>query len=360
MAPKSKKPSLKAQLLLALVTFVAVCALLGSAALGIHYYAWTSTALLDESDAVTLVIPDNTTWDGVVEILADHGLVTRPLYFQLWARNRELPPNVKSGAYLFQGPLSLEDLDRALRKGGAVEEVSLTVPEGFTIFHIADRVERIGLASRASFLAAARDPEALQEAGIQGESFEGYLFPDTYRFVKGTPADLIVQKLHDRHTEVVAELSTAHPDAIETLGSKYAFDMHSIVTMASIVEKESSGTSEQPIIARVFYNRLDRDMKLQTDPTCVYGEQTYKEVPHPRYCKDPLNRYSTYVIEGLPPGPISNPGRGALEAALQPDESEDARAYLFFVARRDGSRGHHFSKTYREHKAAIRKFLKGR
>lgn len=339
-------------------TFLVVVLALSAAATYLHYRAWAAAPVLTEGDAVTLVIPESTNWSDVIDILERHDLVESPFYFDLWARQRDLPARVKAGSYLFEGPMTLPQFANRLEQGGAVEEVSITVPEGFTIFHVADRVERLGLASRQAFLDAARDDAALERAGITGESFEGYLFPDTYRFVKGTPARLIVQRMHDRWSEVWSELSAEHDESIRHLEDVYAFDRHAFVTMASIIEKETGAHGERDLVARVFYNRLDREMRLQTDPTCVYGESTYTEIPHPRFCKDPLNRYSTYVIDGLPPGPISNPGRASMKAALTPDDSPEARAYLFFVARRDGTPGHHFSRTFREHKAAIRKYLK--
>lgn len=355
---KKKQPGLMPRVAAAVATFAFVIAALAALITVLHYRSWRTTPLLGDEDAVTLVIPEATPWDGVLDILEKNGLVTNELYFEYWARDRGLPAKVKAGSYLFEGSLDLGGLAKALEQGGAVEEVALTVPEGFTIFHIADRVERLGLASRDDFLDAARDPEALQTAGIGGESFEGYLFPDTYRFVKGTPAHLIIERLHERWRTLWDELAQKHADDMRAIEDTYAFDRHAFITMASIIEKETGAHGERSKVARVFYNRIDRDMKLQTDPTCVYGESTYREIPHPRYCKDPLNRYSTYVIDGLPPGPISNPGKASMKAALTPDTSPEARAYLFFVARRDGSAGHHFSKTYREHKAAIRKFLK--
>ncbi|CAN0576160.1 unnamed protein product [Laminaria digitata] len=138
----------------------------------------------------------------------------------------------------------------------------------------------------------------------------------------------------------------------------HAFTAHDVVILASIVERETNHDPERDLVARVFLNRLERDMRLQTDPTCVYGEETYDKIPSPTYCKNPLNRYSTYIIDGLPPGPISNPGLASLKASLIPANSDDARRYLFFVAKRDGSGAHHFTRTFAEHREAIKKYLK--
>jgi UPF0755 protein len=341
-----------------------LCALglaLAMAVLGavyLHYHAYIGEPVLEAGETKTLVIPRSTAWPRVVDILERDRLVTRPAYFEYWARRRHLPAAVKAGTFELVGPLSLEELAAKLREGGRFDETTVTFPEGLSIFHLADLVEKLGLVDRSAFLRAARDEEALAEAGLEAESFEGYLFPDTYRFRKGTSAAEIVAKLHARWRVMWAALSEKHADSMARVAEKFDFDVKDFVTLASIVQRETSLASESPVIARVFYNRLERDMRLQTDPTCVYGPETYDEVPTPEHCKDPLNRYSTYVIDGLPPGPISNPGEASLEAVLDPSANPEAKEYLFFVARRDGSRGHYFSETYAEHKRAIRRYLR--
>jgi UPF0755 protein len=215
-------------------------------------------------------------------------------------------------------------------------------------------LESVNLVTRNAFLDAARSSELLTELNVSADSFEGYLFPDTYRFSRNTGAEAIIRRMNARFEEVYQELQSTNPAAEDVQD----FSKHQIVTLASLIEKETRATHERPLISRVFLNRLEKKMKLQTDPTCVYGEETYREVPHPRYCRDRLNRYSTYVIDGLPPGPIASPGRASLKAALQPDTSPEAKTYLFFVARRDGSGAHHFTRTYDEHKKLVKKYLK--
>ncbi len=352
-----QKPSILARLFVAATMLVIVVVGVGAALFGARYNSWTLEPVLDEGREVQVVIPHGTNWSSVVDQLEAVGVVQEPLLFDIWGRRRDLPLRVKAGSYSFRGPMSLEELDAALSAGGSFDEVQVTFPEGFTIFHMADRVQEVGLASRDDFLEAARDSVALAEAGIDGDSFEGYLFPDTYRFRKAAPPDQIVARLHKRWSEEWGRLSAAHPDAMAKLAGDFGFDRHDLVTMASIVERESSVASERPLVARVFYNRLGKGMKLQTDPTCVYGEKTYADVPSPAACKNRKSRYSTYVIEGLPPGPIANPGAGALLAALRPSEEEGAGEKLYFVAKRDGTGEHYFSATFEEHKAAIRKYL---
>lgn len=358
--PKSSsdEPRSIGKLVLRLCAVALAVAMMVLGAVYLHYRSYVRAPVLDEGDEITVVIPKNTAWPQVVSILERAGLVERSTYFEYWARRRHLPPAVKAGTYELSGPMDLGALSDKLREGGKVDETVVTFPEGLTIFHMADKVERMGLASREEFLRAARDEAALDEAGIEADTFEGYLFPDTYRFRKGTSAAEIIERMHARWRAVWTALTQEHAENKKRLAEKYDFDQHDFVTLASLVQRETSVPAESDMIARVFLNRLDRDMRLQTDPTCVYGEETYDKIPHPKYCKDKLNRYSTYVIDGLPPGPIANPGRVSLQAALDPSQESDAKAYLFFVARRDGTMRHYFSKTFAEHKKAIRRFLK--
>ncbi|MFU8804518.1 MAG: endolytic transglycosylase MltG [Bradymonadaceae bacterium] len=341
---------------LGLSLFVVLGGAASALALYLHYEAYLETPILSEGQERTIVIPPNTAWPRVVEILEEAHLVRRPLYFQYWSRETGLASQVKAGTFWFEGPLSLDDLAAALREGGRAAEVTVTFPEGFTIFHMADRLEGMGLMSREEFLRAARDGEALAEAGLDAESFEGYLFPDTYRFRQGMSGSAVVGRLHAQWQQVWEELLEANRESFDALAAQYEFGVHEVVTMASLVERETNSNAERDLVSRVFFNRLDRNMRLQTDPTCVYGEETYMLVPTPQHCRDPLNRYSTYVIDGLTPGPIANPGRESLEAALVPSTRPEALEYIFFVSRRDGT--HHFTRTYQEHRQAIRRFLK--
>ncbi len=324
----------------------------------VHYSYFTSLDVVSEGESRTLVIPHDTAWPEVIETLDSQGFIRHPRYFDLWARQRDLPRQVKAGTYTLKGPVSLEELREMLIQGGQTQDITVTIPEGFTIFHVADRLERLGVANRQDFLSAARSEALLREYDVPGESFEGYLFPDTYRIKQGSKAVDIVRRFHQRFIEVTTPLREAHAEQLEAHMELREMGFHELVILASLIERETNYDPERDLIARVFLNRIDKGIRLQTDPTCVYGETTYREIPHPRYCKDKLNRYSTYMIDGLPPGPISSPGKKSIEAAILPAQGEAARSYIFFVAKRDGSGSHHFTATYKEHKAAIRKFLK--
>ncbi len=336
------------------------CFVISVSALGLlyaHYRAYVGRTILPQGEHTQLTIPKGASWNEIVDVLETADLVTNRRYFEFWATQRGLDRAVKAGHFDLDGPMTLDTLEVHLRAGGYFDEVVVTIVEGQNIFQIADMLDAKGILDRKAFLAAARDRDALDAAEIEGDSFEGFLFPDTYRVKKGASAQEFVKRFHRRFNDVWEEEYSSATTAA-ALEKEYALTRDNFVTMASIVEKETGDPDERPLIARVFYNRLTKGMRLQTDPTCVYSERTYKRVPRPSLCKDKLNRYSTYVIEGLPPGPIANPGRMAIRAALQPASTPESKQLLFFVAKRDGSRGHYFSKTYAEHKKAVRRFLK--
>lgn len=332
--------------------------LVAAGALFIHYRAVTRAVVLEESRRISFVIPEGAGWNAIVDRLDEVGLVENRLYFEAWARMRGLPRQVRAGSFDLEGPLRWSTLAERLAEGGKARDLRVTFPEGFTIFHMADRVDKVGLAGREAFLEAARDDALLEKWDIRGDSFEGYLFPDTYRFRPDARVTVVIERMHRRWREIWGEVAEAHRQEYAAIQREYGFDRHDVVTLASIAEAETSVSAELPLVARVIYNRLDRPMRLQTDPTCVYGEETYLDVPSPGSCKDPTNTYSTYVIDGLPPGPIGNPGRHSLAAALNPSDAPEAADYLFYVAKRDGTGRHHFSETYREHRRAVRRFLK--
>jgi len=209
----------------------------------------------------------------------------------------------------------------------------LVIPEGFNMFDIAGAIEQAGLGKRDEFLKVARaDTALIHDLDPQATSLEGYLFPDTYRLTR-------TQTLHDIAAAMVHRFRQAAQNAGLTK------DFHTTVTMASIVEKETGAPEERPEVASVFYNRLNRHMVLATDPTVIYAALLNNRYRGTIYRSDLQydSPYNTYRNQGLPPGPICNPGRASLQAALHPASTD----YLFFVS---DNRGHHnFSRTEAEH-----------
>ena len=244
-----------------------------------------------------------------------------------------------------------------LQRKQKVVELAVTIPEGRNILEVARILADAGLGDAAQLEAAMRDRELLDALGISGPTAEGYLFPDTYKFRQGATAKDVITRLVKRHREVFAELRRRHGSAARELKDELGWGDHEVVILASIVEKETAAVDERPLIAGVFLNRLRfssfTPKLLQTDPTIIYGCtvpeqkseacQQFEGRIRRIHLRDPDNPYSTYAHEGLPPGPISNPGREALEAVLAPTKSR----YLYFVARNDGT--HEFSKTVAEH-----------
>ncbi len=245
--------------------------------------------------------------------------------------------------------------------------VTLTFPEGFNRFEIAERLEHYGVCSSKDFLMATADPQVLRQLSIHAPSAEGYLFPDTYQFLKGTHPSAIVQKFVNTWKTRLNPVFHEHQTSLHQLKQAFGWQMHEIIILASIVEKEASLNEERPMIAGVFLNRIRsknfNPKLLQADPTLAYGCQVAPEMaPSCEFFDgtnlgktqrlDKQNPYNTYHFEGLPPGPITNPGLDAILAVLQPSQHD----YYYFVAKGNGS--HYFSHSLQEHQSAINRYLK--
>jgi UPF0755 protein len=262
-----------------------------------------------------------------------------------WARLRGLDRAIKSGEYDLDPGLSpLEILEKLAE--GRVKTYAVTLPEGLRLDEIAVRLEASGIARAADFLARARSPELAQSLGIQGSNVEGYLYPETYRFERNSPPDEIIRRMY-------AELETRLLDADREALARSGLTLHEVVTLASIVEKETSVPLERPLVAAVFRNRLALAMPLQTDPTVIYGILQANGGFDGNLRRADLEAdtpYNTYTRRGLPPGPIANPSIESIRAVLEP-----ARVpYLYFVSRNDGT--HAFSTTLGDHAAAVRRY----
>jgi len=284
-------------------------------------------------------IPRGTSADGIARLLADAGVV-RTRYDFLLARLAERGRVLQAGEYRFTHAASpIEVINRIAR--GDIYSIELVVPEGKNMFDIATLVEQLGLFSSTEFLRAARDPSLIRDLDPQAPTLEGYLFPNTYKLGRKTTPERLCHTMTAKFREVWHALNA---DA----------DAHRTVTLASLIEKEGKIAEERPQIAAVFANRLRIGMKLDCDPTTIYAALLagrYTGVIH-RSDLDRDDPYNTYKHAGLPPGPIANPGRASIEAALKPAQSDA----LYFVARPDGSGAHHFSSTIAEHNEATAKY----
>jgi len=301
----------------------------------------------------------------VAALLAAKGLIRSPGAFRLYASQRGVASKFKAGHYKVEAPLTPRALADALLKGAIEEQVIVTIPEGKTVIETGALLEGSGITSGAELVAKAQDPAFARSLAVHAPSLEGYLFPDTYKFRPHSPAGDVLAAMVRRHRQVFDELKARHAEGAAGLKRSLGFDDQAIVTLASIVEKETGQPGERPRIAQVFLNRLEKPSfqpkLLQTDPTIIYG-CTSAPGPKSAACakwdgrirriqlEDRENPYNTYTHPGLPPGPIANPGRAALEAVLAPDGT----GYLYFVSRNDGT--HFCSSTIADHEAAVDKY----
>ena len=289
---------------------------------------------------VTVTIPPGATLDAAVDSLAANHVITHPGSFRLYATLRGLGGSLKSGVYLLRQDESWSDVVAALERGRGVEQ-RFTVREGLRLVEVADLAQaRLGI-SRDSFVAAAQDPEVLAGLSVPAgtPSAEGYLFPTTYLLPSRIGARELVRVMTHQFTQ---QWSPEWQGRLDTLG----FSRHQLVTLASIVEAEVRYDPDRPFIAAVYRNRLQRGMRLEADPTVSYAfGRRLKRVWEKNLAV--RSAYNTYLHAGLPPGPISQPGRASLAAALYPADVP----FLYFVAQPDGK--HIFSATYAEHEAAI-------
>jgi UPF0755 protein len=236
--------------------------------------------------------------------------------------------------------MGLLDIVRILEQGRVLVH-RVTIPEGSTIWQIATLLDAEGLVDKQRFLELSMDPSLASFYVPEANSLEGFLFPDTYHFIKGIGGDGVIETIVQRFFR---EFTREDERRARELG----MSVYEIVTLASIIEKEAVVDREKPIIAGVFYNRLRRGMRLQADPTVLYGQRRRGRIT--RRDLRAKHPYNTYVQNGLPPGPIANPGAAALKAALYPARV----SYLYFVSKNDGT--HYFSRTLRDHQRAVRKY----
>lgn len=265
--------------------------------------------------------------------------------FILFGRITRLWKRVKAGEYKFSPEMTPIEAFRVLTSGISILH-PLTIREGENIYEIANALQQMGLVSKEQFLKTVSDPKFIASLGFKDskpKTLEGYLFPDTYFLNKTMTSEDIVRGMYRK-------FSSVWTNAQEIRAHELGMNRHQIVTLASIVEKETGASDERPMISSVFHNRLKKKMRLQSDPTTIYG---IWERYHGNISKADLSSqtpYNTYYVPALPAGPIANPGREALHAALYPSQSD----FLYFVSHNDGT--HEFTKTYNAHLGAVRKF----
>jgi len=334
---------------LVLALFVALAILLGFR-LWVSSYASSVPRSGSGLEPIVVYIPPDLGFVAIKKTLTDSHVIDDDSRFGLLARRMGVVGKLQAGEYRFSPDLSHQEIIEKLAKG-EVYYRSLIIPEGFSIFQIGDLLASGFGYDRTDFLRHVQDQKIIKSLGLDVPSLEGYLFPDTYFITRGQMLDEIVAMMVHRFNDVFAEI--AKQDKASTLPVPQSISLHEIVILASIVEKETALPEERPLIAAVFLNRLQKKMKLQADPTVIYGiadfngNITRKDLITP-------SPYNTYTKTGLPAGPIANPGKEALVAVLHPADVD----YLYFVAKNDGS--HYFSSSLQEHNSAVIRFQKQR
>ncbi|MET0593367.1 MAG: endolytic transglycosylase MltG, partial [Polyangiaceae bacterium] len=291
------------------------------------------------------------------------GLVRRPSLFALYLRATGSASEIRPGRHLLNDDLSPRALVRRMQRAQTQEKAKVVIPEGYTRFDIARRLQAARICSARAFLDATVESSLLSDLKIAAGTAEGYLFPATYDLPLDSDPNQVVTRMANEFTKRYERLTRDNAQGTETLRQKLSWGPAEIVTLASIVEKEAAVDEERPIIASVFLNRLTdasfTPKRLQSDPTSAYGCvamperisscRSYTGRVTPEMNADDTNPYTTYRHEGLPPGPIANPGEKSLQAVLVPAETR----HLYFVARGGGH--HTFSDTYAQHNEAIRR-----
>lgn len=321
--------------------------------LGAGFAAWNLGYFRLAGENVAFVVQKGENFAGIARRLQDQGIIVNERALR-WYVNFRGPKKLQRGEFGLYRNMPVPEVVRMLSEGKPLQH-PLTVPEGYNLFQIAALLENMGLQKKEDFLAAASAPEVLAlipttQAGTRPpKSIEGYIFPDTYFlqrvFTAKEIAQLMVQRFRDVYRSVQPELAASA--TVQSLG----LTPHQVITLASIVEKETGAAVERPLIASVFVNRLRKRMRLQTDPTVIYGVWVASGRWDGNIRRRDLTtptEYNTYQMDGLPPGPIANPGLNAIRAVLQPATSD----YLFFVSRGNGT--HIFSREYSDHAKAVR------
>jgi len=275
------------------------------------------------------------------ERLYQAGIIKHPAKFNWLARITRQDKSIKAGEYKLSSAMPPGEILEILVNGKVLLH-KLTIPEGYQLRQIAALVASLGLAPETDFLKAATDTSLMRKMEIDAETFEGYLFPETYYFPQNAGSEAIISAM-------VKRFQTVFKPEWESRANVLKLSIHQVVTLASLIEKETGVAFERPIISSVFHNRLKRNMRLESDPTVIYGLADYDGNITRKHLTTPTP-YNTYTIYGLPPGPIASPGIDALEAALNPADTQ----FLYFVSR--GDKTHQFSTNIKDHNRAVGKY----
>ena len=318
----------------------AIIPLLLSAWFSFEFYAAPKTA----PKKIMFLVEAGHGAQRIAQNLKEEGIIKKTWPFLLGYRLYYSSQSLKAGEYELDIPVSTKKILNMLAEG-KVYLRPITIAEGLTRREIAEHLESLEIVDAAEFLEASTNTELLGTYDIEAENLEGYLFPETYYFSRGTSAETIIEIL-------VSQFKTVFSEEWRQRAIEINMTPRKVVILASLIEKETSIPEERELVSVVIHNRLRIKMKLDCDPTIIYAmkeEGTYTGRLLKKHLKID-SPYNTYLRRGLPPGPICNPGQAALEAALYPADEK----YIYFVSKNDGS--HIFSRTFKEHQNAVIKY----
>ncbi|MBT3272283.1 MAG: endolytic transglycosylase MltG [Spirochaetales bacterium] len=282
--------------------------------------------------------------------LEEAGLIRSNLFLRIYSRLKGTETAFQSGSYRISGGATTLEIHDVLVLGSEILH-KVTIPEGWTLSRISEVLEDAEITSAEEFRTAAAKRDLLAELGIRGSSADGFLFPDTYMFPKNYPAEEVLRHMVARFYAVLDDMKAGYRNLSEQ-------ELYAKIILASIIEREYVVPEEAPFMASVFYNRLDIDMKLQSCATVVYALSEELDMEYPEYLTlkdlEVESDYNTYLNPGIPPGPISNPGRTALTSVFFPERTD----YLFFLLKDPNTGTHEFTATYGQHLSAKNLYIK--
>jgi len=307
---------------------------------------WAEAPLSTEAEqppSKIVVIPEGAAFQRVAALLEEEQVIKSRSAFLWLGKSQDAERKIHPGEYELHAAMAPADILSKLVAGRVVLH-DVTIPEGYTIGQIADAFADQRITDKVEFARLARDKSFMKTLGVSAESLEGYLYPDTYRFPRPTAAKAVLKAMVDQLSHVVTAEWQARAKELN-------LTMHQVLTLASVIEKETGSGEERPHIASVFHNRLKKKIPLQSDPTVIYGLPNFDGNLHKKDLSH-ASPYNTYRWAGLPPGPIASPGAQSIRAALYPTATQD----LYFVSKNDGT--HQFSATLVEHNKAVEKYQK--
>ncbi len=311
---------------------------------------------------VKVVVPQGTSVSEVIAMLQDAEFPISATYFRTYLWLNDTAGKLRAGSYFFHTGQSASEVADGLVKGPQVPYLVATVKPGQNIWQVAAAFEASGLCTEADFLKLASDWDYAQKLGIPIPqkrdrvkfALEGWLYPETYYVAPGQDLEAVLKKMVQLTLDEIKKAKKGRLREYTRTMEEFTLTDYEFLVMASLVERETSLSHEKNLVASVFYNRLRKAMKLETDPTLTYTDAKKGGVPTVEDRRNAKNFYNTYEYAGLPPGPICSPSKEAIHAAVGPSRTD----FLFFVATGDGSGGHTFTTNYEEHKKAVQVYLK--